>query len=103
MALPLALSLAAGAHAANLRTEVVTSGLQNPWGLAFIDGGRMLVTERPGRMRVVAPDGTLLGRIKVPEVVANLCFGGAKYNVLYICGTTSLYSIWLMINGAKVV
>jgi aldose sugar dehydrogenase len=59
MAIPLALCFAASAHAANLRTEVVASGLQNPWGLAFIDGGRMLVTERPGRMRVVAPDGTL--------------------------------------------
>jgi len=41
------------------RVEVVASGLQNPWGVAFIDGGRFLVTERPGRMRVVAPDGRL--------------------------------------------
>lgn len=40
-----------------LRTEVVASGLQNPWGMAFIDGGRVLVTERPGRLRVVQPDG----------------------------------------------
>ena len=29
--------------------------------------------------------------------------GGPKRNVLYICGTTSLYSVWLMVNGAKVV
>jgi glucose/arabinose dehydrogenase len=41
------------------RIEVVASGLQNPWGVAFIDGGRFLVTERPGRLRVVAPDGRL--------------------------------------------
>jgi glucose/arabinose dehydrogenase len=41
------------------RVEVVASGLQNPWGVAFIDGGRFLVTERPGRLRVVAPDGRL--------------------------------------------
>lgn len=40
-------------------TEVVTSGLQNPWGVAFIGEGRMLVTERPGRMRVVGADGRL--------------------------------------------
>lgn len=38
-------------------TEVVASGLQNAWGVAFVGEGRMLVTERPGRMRVVEPDG----------------------------------------------
>lgn len=47
------------AVAAAPQTEVLSTGLQNPWGLAFIDGGRMLVTERPGRMRVVQADGTL--------------------------------------------
>jgi aldose sugar dehydrogenase len=40
-----------------LRTEVVATGLQNPWGLAFIDKDRWVVTERPGRLRVVQPDG----------------------------------------------
>ena len=47
-----------------------------------------------------APDGTLLGRIVVPEVVANVCFGGIKRNRLYICGTTSLYSAYLNTQGA---
>ena len=37
----------------------------------------------------------------MPEVVANVCFGGAKRNCLYICGTTSLYMVRLMVNGAK--
>ena len=37
----------------------------------------------------------------MPEVVANVGFGGAKRNVLYICGTTSLYAVRLMVNGAK--
>jgi len=37
----------------------------------------------------------------VPEVVANVCFGGAKRNRLYICGTTSLYAVYVMTNGAK--
>ena len=47
------------AVAAPLKVETVASGLEHPWGLAFIGDGRMLVTERPGRMRVVAADGTL--------------------------------------------
>ncbi|HYP70337.1 MAG TPA: SMP-30/gluconolactonase/LRE family protein [Variovorax sp.] len=47
-----------------------------------------------------APDGTLLGKIRVPEVVANVCFGGAKLNRLFICGTTSLYSVYLNTRAA---
>lgn len=46
--------------------------------------------------------GTLIGRIRVPELVANVCFGGGvKRNVLYICATTSLYAIRLAVNGCK--
>lgn len=37
----------------------VAEGLVNPWSLAFLPGGKMLVTERPGRLRVLGPDGTL--------------------------------------------
>ena len=48
-----------------------------------------------------APDGTLLGKVLIPESVANLCFGGAKRNRLFICGTTSLYSVYLNTRGAR--
>lgn len=45
------------------------------------------------------PDGTLIGKIRIPELVANVCFGGPKRNRLFICGCTSLYSIYLAVNG----
>ena len=45
------------------------------------------------------PDGHLVGRVRVPEMVSNVCFGGARRNRLFICGTTSLYAIYLKING----
>ncbi|MCU0949988.1 MAG: PQQ-dependent sugar dehydrogenase [Burkholderiaceae bacterium] len=43
----------------NLRLTTVTEGLEHPWGLAFLPDGRMLVTERPGRLRVIDKDGKL--------------------------------------------
>ena len=47
-----------------------------------------------------APDGTLLGKIHIPEVVANLCFGGIKKNRLFICGTTSIYAMYVNAQGS---
>lgn len=47
-----------------------------------------------------APDGTLLGRILLDEVVANLCFGGPKRNRLFICATTTLRAIYVRARGA---
>jgi gluconolactonase len=47
-----------------------------------------------------APDGTLLGKLRVPETVANVCFGGAKRNRLFICATTSLFAVYLNTRGA---
>jgi aldose sugar dehydrogenase len=51
--------------------QVVAQDLEHPWGLAFIDGGRMLVTERPGRLRVVEPTGQVSAPVQgLPEVDA---------------------------------
>jgi gluconolactonase len=47
------------------------------------------------------PDGTLLGKVLIPEVVANCVFGGPKRNILFICATSSLFSVRLMVNGPK--
>jgi glucose/arabinose dehydrogenase len=58
---------------AGVAYEVVTvaRGLEHPWGLDFLPGGGMVVTERDGRMRIVGPDGALSDPVKgLPEVDA---------------------------------
>jgi gluconolactonase len=73
----------------------------------FFDGFRL---DEQGRIWVGAgdgvhcydPDGTLLGKVLIPETAtANVVFGGAKRNRLFIVATSSLYSILLMVNGVK--
>lgn len=71
----------------------------------IFDGFRL---DRQGRIWASAgdgvhcydPDGTLLGKILIPELVANVEFAGARRNRLIICGCTSLYSVYLAVNGA---
>ncbi|GAA4163518.1 SMP-30/gluconolactonase/LRE family protein [Shinella granuli] len=47
------------------------------------------------------PAGTLIGKIRVPQTVANLTFGGPRRNRLFITATASLYSIYLAISGSQ--
>ena len=51
-------------------------------------------------VRCYTPTGELLGKIHIPETVANLCFGGQQRNRLYICGSTSLYAVYTSVQGA---
>ncbi len=54
-----------------IELTTVAKGLENPWALEFLPDGRMLVTEKPGRLRIVEKDGKIGAPIKgVPEVVA---------------------------------
>ncbi len=72
LALPVsARDLIVRTEAGNVKVVEVASGLQNPWSLAFLPDGRMLVTERPGRLRLVSAQGTLSAPIEgVPAVHA---------------------------------
>ena len=61
---------APAAPATAIVVEVVAKGLENPWGMQFLPDGRILVTERPGRMRIVGKDGTLSEPVTgLPNVV----------------------------------
>jgi gluconolactonase len=54
-------------------------------------------------VRVHHPDGTLLATLHTPEIIANLCFGGPKRNRLFMCGSTSIYSIYVNATGHSLV
>lgn len=73
-----------------------TNGLFD--GFRLDSEGRLWTSAGDG-VHCYAPDGTLIGKVLVPEVVANVAFGGLKRNRLYICGTTSLYAVSLPVNG----
>jgi gluconolactonase len=75
---------------------VCTSGLFD--GFRLDEDGRVWTSAFDG-VHCYDPDGTLIGKVKVPEIVANCAFGGARRNCLYICGTTSLYMVRLRVNG----
>ncbi len=61
--------------------------------------GRIWIAAGDG-VHCFEPDGTLIGKIRLPEMAANVEFGGPKRNRLFICASTSVYSIMLTVNGA---
>jgi|SRR6516164_2360676 len=52
-------------------------------------------------VHVFAPDGTLIGKIHLPETCANLCFGGSKKNRLFMAASQSLYAVYVNTEGAQ--
>jgi len=75
-----------------------TAGLFD--GFRLDEAGRIWTSAGDG-VHCYDPDGTLIGKLAIPELVANVCFGSAKLNRLFICGTTSLYSCFLAVRGVS--
>ncbi|MEV7197275.1 SMP-30/gluconolactonase/LRE family protein [Streptomyces sp. NPDC093510] len=67
--------------------------------LRFDDGGRLWAAAIEGGVHCYDPDGTLIGRLRVPEPVSNIAFGGPKNNRLFITATSSLYSLVMAVTG----
>jgi gluconolactonase len=65
-----------------------------------VDTAGNIWTSSADSVRVFAPEGTMIGRIPVPELVSNLCFGGRHRNRLYITAQTSLYAIYVNAHPA---
>lgn len=74
-----------------------TAGLFD--GFRLDTEGRIWASSAEG-VHCLTPDGRLIGKIRIPEIVANVTFGGPKRNRLFICGTTSLYAMFLFATGS---
>jgi len=94
-----------GARLANGRVFVeVGPGLTLADGIRCdVDGNVWAGTgwggEDSNGVQVFAPDGTLIGRIHLPEICANICFGGVKRDRLFMAASTSLYSLYVNTQG----
>ncbi|MFG3007520.1 SMP-30/gluconolactonase/LRE family protein [Streptomyces calvus] len=68
--------------------------------IRFDDEGRLWAAALDDGVHCYDPDGTLIGRLRVPEPVSNIAFGGPRNNRLFITATTSLYSLVMSVTGA---
>ena len=79
----------------------------SPAGSAGADGircdtdGNLWAGARPG-VQIIAPDGVAIGIIRLPENCANVCFGGAKRNELFMTASQSLYAVYVEAQGAGI-
>jgi gluconolactonase len=63
--------------------------------------GNLWAGARPG-VQVIAPSGDRIGMIRLPETCANVCFGGARRNRLFMAASQSLYSVYVETTGAHI-
>jgi gluconolactonase len=90
-----------------LFTDCMVDGVHcGPDGMRCDINGNVWVSSNAGRavgysgVTVWTPDAKLIGRIRIPEVVANVCFGGPKRNRLFIAASQSLYAFYTSTQGA---
>ncbi|GAA5048721.1 gluconolactonase [Thermocatellispora tengchongensis] len=69
-------------------------------GLRLDGAGRIWAAAGDG-VHCYDPDGTLIGKILIPETVSNLTFGGPKRNRLFVTATSSIYSLFLTVTGPR--
>lgn len=94
-----------GAQLRNMRTFATLSlpggGPSGADGIRCDALGNVWCGARPG-VQVVAPDGVTIGMIRLPEVCANICFGGMKRNRLFMTASQSLYALYVATTGAHI-
>jgi gluconolactonase len=90
-----------------LFTDCMVDGVHcGPDGMRCDVDGNVWCSSNAGRavgysgVTVWTPAGKLIGRIRIPEVVANICFGGTKRNRLFIAASQSLYAVYVNTQGA---
>jgi gluconolactonase len=88
-------------------TDCVVDGIKcGPDGVRADVNGNIWASSNAGRnvgysgVTVWSPEGRLLGRIRIPEVVGNITFGGPKRNRLFMAGSQSLYAVYVATQGA---
>jgi gluconolactonase len=90
-----------------LFTDCMVDGVKcGPDGVRCDVNGNLWLSSNAGRavgysgVTVWSPEGKLLGRIRLPEVCGNVCFGGPKRNRLFMAASQSLYAVYVATQGA---
>jgi gluconolactonase len=96
-----------GAKVSNMRlfTDMFVDGVRcGPDGIrADVNGNLWISSSAPlgyAGVLIYSPQGKLLGRIRLPEICANVAFGGPKRNILFMCASQSLYALQVQTQGA---
>jgi gluconolactonase len=95
-----------GTQLANSRTLITAEPEGTPDGFRVDVDGNLWAGWGMGRegldgVSIFNPDGKLIGRIDLPERVSNVCFGGRHRNRLFMCGSTSVYSLYVNTQGVQ--